>query len=215
MEPKILLVDDSPFIHDVVTRLLAPDYLLTVAHDTAAMMQHLGQTRFDLTVLDLDLADGVRVPHILPNIKQHCGRVLIFSNTINQRDFDACLAGAVDGYLVKNQPIADLPRAIRAVLAGHQAFPQARLATYAQQGGTEAPHLSRSEAAVLAYLVMHPEASNPEIGNAVFLSTGRVANIMTNLFRLFHADSRNALVAAERVQAYLARQVTAADVNFG
>lgn len=203
ISPKLLLVDDSPFIADVVTRLLAPNYVLTVAHNTAAMMQQLGQTRFDLIVLDLDLADGVCVPHILPNIKQHCGRVLIFSNTINQHDFDACVAGAADGYLVKNSPLAALPRAVAAVLAGHQAYPLGWLATYAQEGGARAKYLSRSEAAVLTYLAQYPQASNRAIGAGVFLSPGRVANILSTLYRMFHADGRHALVAAARAQGYV------------
>jgi DNA-binding NarL/FixJ family response regulator len=209
MAQKILLVDDSPYIADVVIKLLAGDYELSVAHNTAEMMQQLAQDQFDLIVLDLDLADGVRVPSLLPTIKRHCGKVVIFSNTIDQRDFDACVAGAADGYLVKNGPIDELKRAVGVILSGHQAYPGTRLATYAQHGGGWWPDLSRSEAAVLAYLTLHPRATNREIGDGVFLSEGRVGNILTSLYRLFHADDRHALVAAAKALSDVAGQAQA------
>lgn len=196
MNPQILLADDAPMIEFVVKTLLGSEFAITVAHNTAQMFTHLQHTRFDLLLLDLDLGDGVAIPGLLPQIKEWCDKVIVYSNTLNDAVFHACMVGAADGYLVKNGALAELKAATCAVLAGHQRYPYAALCAYAALREAHRPDLRKYEVAVLAYLLCEPLAKNAMIAAELGLSKGRVGNILTGLYRHFGVGSRLALIAA-------------------
>lgn len=202
MLPKILLVDDSPFMAYVVTALLCDRYDVEVAYNTAQMLEKFTHQQFALALMDLELQDGVRVTRLLPTIKERCGKVIVFSQTTEQRDFDACVSAAVDGFIAKSSQIEHLSRAVEQVIAGHQSFPPIRLMAYGKQGGNRMPVLADSQYAVLDYLLAHPHATNAEIAKATRRSSGRVANILTGLYKLLGVEVREQLPAAAQARGY-------------
>ncbi len=202
MKPKILLVDDSTFIERVVNDLLGRDFEVDVAHNTAEMHEKFSLKKYDLALMDLELQDGVRVTKILPLIKTYCRKVIVFSQTMAQSDFDACVTAAVDGFVAKNSDPEQLPRAVAMVVAGHQAFPITRLMTYGRCGGSRMPILDDSQHAVLGFLFANPRATNEQIGKAVRLTKGRVANIFTGLYQLLGVGIRAELLDAAKMRGY-------------
>lgn len=205
MGHKILLVDDSPYIAFVVTALLNDSYEVEVAHNTEQMYAKFANQQFDLTLLDLDLQDGVRIIKILPEIKRRCDKVIVFSATTQQKDFDACMAAAINGFLVKSGEIAELKQAVEVVIAGHQMYPQQKLTAYCNNAPRPMPLLHGSQHAVLDQLFATPTPRNAEIAEATGLSNGHVANIFTSLFKLFGVRSRVALLEEARSRGYEAR----------
>jgi two-component system chemotaxis response regulator CheY len=56
--PQILLVEDAPFVREILERILtAAGYGCTAAGDGASAMAAAGATRFDLVITDYDMPD--------------------------------------------------------------------------------------------------------------------------------------------------------------
>jgi CheY-like chemotaxis protein len=54
MAPHVLIVDDEPALREIIAEALATEgYRVTTAVDGARALEHLGETRPDLIVLDL------------------------------------------------------------------------------------------------------------------------------------------------------------------
>ncbi len=190
MRQKILVVDDSPFIGLVVSTLLQDRFDVEFARSTAEMREKFAHQHFALTLLDLELQDGVRVIKLLPEIKKQCDKVIIFSQTAEQTDFNACVTAAVDGYLPKTSAHEDLGSVIDMVMAGHQAFPPSRLMAYGSHTACHMQLMDDSQRAVFNQLLFHPTPSNAQIASAVKLSKSRVAGVLTSLYRIFGVAGR-------------------------
>jgi two-component system response regulator EvgA len=194
--PKILLIDDSTYISHVVSMLLATDFEVDTAYNTAQMLEKIAANQYALALLDLDLQDGVPVTRLLSRIKRACSKVIVFSQTTRQADFDACMQAAVDGFLTKNGDITELRKAAQSVLAGYQFYPQPQLTAYAQNDEPAMPILDDTQTAVLTQVVAPDMPTNGQIGRAIKLHPGTVANVLTVLFLLFGVKSRVALRTA-------------------
>ncbi|MEN9864485.1 MAG: hypothetical protein RL748_75 [Pseudomonadota bacterium] len=198
MRQKILVVDDSPFIGLVVTTLLQARFDVESARSTAEMREKLTKQHYALALLDLELQDGVRVTRLLPEIKKQCDKVIIFSQTGEQTDFNACVTAAVDGYVSKSSEYENLENVIDMVMAGHQAFPPTRLMAYGSHTASHMQLMDDSQRAVFNQLLCHPMPSNAQIAKVLTLSESRVAGVLTSLYKLFGVSGRAALLELAR-----------------
>ena len=86
-QPKILLVDDSEDIRNMVQALLGRDHSITWAPDLAAARKELMEKkRFDLVLLDVDLPDGNGVEFLGSVLQEDMGVILLTAyDSLNTR----------------------------------------------------------------------------------------------------------------------------------
>lgn len=87
LQPKILLVDDSEDIRNIVMALLGRENAITWAPDLASARRELGEKkRFDLVLLDVDLPDGNGVEFLGSVLQEDMGVILLTAyDTVNTR----------------------------------------------------------------------------------------------------------------------------------
>lgn len=118
----ILLLEDHPstahWLQNLTQQAL-PESRILHADCIAAAIIHLQQNRFHLALLDINLPDGNGTELIAP-LKARNPDAMAVMTTIfddDQHLFDALRAGA-QGYLLKEQPQAELIARLRGILTG-------------------------------------------------------------------------------------------------
>lgn len=128
MPLRILVLDDHPFVHEVMRAVLARAFdgpeVLCAADLAEALQQARGAGRLDLAILDLGLpgCTGVealtRFRKALPGVP-----AVIFSATEDAAVIRAARDAGARGYLVKTAQPAVLQAALALVAAGESFFP--------------------------------------------------------------------------------------------
>ena|SRR6218665_2225764 len=200
---RIALVDDKPFnvqiLKDKLQAKAGVDIMMS-AYDGKEFLdklQHTDQLLPDVVFMDIDMPelDGIetvrRAKLLYPNI--HFLMITIFDDV--ERVFDAICAGA-SGYLLKDDSIPDLHRAIDDVMiyGGAPMSPSiARKAfQFIQQGGSnnqenESP-LSAREMDIMNGLAKGK--SYTTIADELFISPHTVRKHMTNIYEKLHVNSK-------------------------
>ena len=200
---KIALVDDKPFnvqiLKDKLQAKTGVDIMMTAFNgvDFLTQMQAENQTIPDVVFMDIDMPelDGIetvrRAKLLYPNV--HFLMITIFDDV--ERVFDAICAGA-SGYLLKDDSIPDLHRAIDDVMIYGGAPMSPRIARkafqYIQKGQetakeTESP-LSAREMDILNGLAKGK--SYTVIADEHFISPHTVRKHMTNIYEKLHVNSK-------------------------
>lgn len=107
MKKKILIIEDDPFLGDVLTQKLAHEgYDVTLVRDGAEGFQHISSTKPDLILLDLNLPtfNGYEILEARQRDPHSASiPVIVISNSGEPVEINRILALGVKDYLVKAQ----------------------------------------------------------------------------------------------------------------
>ena len=121
MSRKILIVDDDPAIHKIITKGLPSDqYVTRSVYDAPAALEEVSRFRPDLVILDLMMPriSGIEVcRQIKSNIETKDILVLILSAKEGQDDRIRGLELGADEYISKPFHLAALTRKIEYMLS--------------------------------------------------------------------------------------------------
>jgi DNA-binding NtrC family response regulator len=76
--PSILVVEDDPLVSEVVAAALDDAYETSIVETSAAAMEKLATSRFDLMLLDCTLPGGID-PRLIPDADQQGVKVILMS----------------------------------------------------------------------------------------------------------------------------------------
>lgn len=192
---RVLLADD----HDVVraglrNALLAlPDFAVVgEVGDGQALLESLPQLQPDLLLIDVAMPKFDPVATVR-HVKREfpAMRILVVSAYADEVYVTGLLGAGVDGYHLKDQPLADLQLAVQRVLRGERwiSGPLVDRLVH-RQGPTHAatPQLTRRQREMLRLLTLGYD--NRRIAHAMDLSVKTVENHLTSLYRALGVDSR-------------------------
>ena len=193
----ILVAEDSLVIRAVVRSQLEEEgYEVVEAGDGEEALQLSDECQPDAILLDIEMPgiDGIEAARELAVAVPACRAVVL--TTFGRPGFlrRAMEVGAA-GFLVKDAPVADLARAIRAVVAGERVIDRDLAAAALAIGATP---LSVREADVLRAAA--DGATVADIARTLFLSEGTVRNYLSSAIGKTGARTRveAARVAAEK-----------------
>jgi DNA-binding NarL/FixJ family response regulator len=198
---KVLIADDHLLLRQGLRRLLEAEADIEVVGEAAnglAVQSLARETKPDVILMDVNMptADGLtaarRILEEAPNSR------IIMLTMLHQDDsvFEAVRAGA-QGYLLKDTPIEDVVRAIRAVHEGKSLIDPAMasrlLIEFRRLSSKAEPvqglgNLSSKEVDILRLLATG--LTNKEIGAKLFLSEKTVKNHLTLIFQKLQLSDR-------------------------
>jgi DNA-binding NarL/FixJ family response regulator len=119
-KPSLLLADDHNIVLEGVIRVLASEFaIMGTAHDGYELLDQILRVQPDVVVCDLSMP-GLNGIDVLRRIKAAKIRTKFIVLTIHaeaETATTACVEGA-SGYVLKHSAVSELPRAVRAALAG-------------------------------------------------------------------------------------------------
>ncbi|GAA3163640.1 response regulator transcription factor [Blastococcus jejuensis] len=192
---RVLIAEDQTLVRGALRALLELEDDLTVVAEVGrgdevvpAALEH----RPDVALLDIEMpgGDGIEAARALASAVPGCRAVIL--TTFGRPGFlrRAMEVGAA-GFLVKDAPVAELARAIRAVMAGERVIDRDLAAAALALGATP---LSAREADVLR--ASADGATVAGIAGKLFLSEGTVRNYLSSAIGKTGARTR---VEAARV----------------
>ncbi|MEZ5945686.1 MAG: response regulator transcription factor [Hyphomonas sp.] len=193
--PTILIVDDHPLFRDaleVALNAAFPDG--AVAHHAGSLADALGkvgQSAYDLILLDLTLADSQEFDGLSRLLAAGPGcPVVVVSATESSRAFDTARALGAAGYLPKSMSLEDLSAALATALDGGQWFPPRNDADTAGRDELLArvAGLTPAQRKVLSGLA--DGLLNKQIAYEMDISVATVKAHMTAIFRKLGANNR-------------------------
>lgn len=209
-EIKLLIAEDEPVARQAMARLFDLESDIRVvgeAENGEVAVELARRTMPDVILMDIRMPklDGIRATQI---IKQEMPNVAIVILTIyddDQNVFQAVKAGAI-GYILKDSPIDEALKAVRAASSGegvlHPAIAARVLKEFARLHDERRADmemfadLTDREREVLKLLAS--AKSNREIAEELFISEKTVKNHVSNILFKLHANDRTeaALYAA-------------------
>jgi two-component system response regulator DesR len=192
---RVLIAEDQTMVRGALRALLDLEDDLEVVAEVGrgdAVVPAAREHRPDVALLDIEMpgGDGIEAARALATAVPDCRAVVL--TTFGRPGFlrRAMEVGA-SGFLVKDAPVAELARAIRAVVAGERVIDRELAAAALAIGATP---LSAREADVLREAA--DGATVAEIARRLFLSEGTVRNYLSSAIGKTGARTR---VEAARV----------------
>jgi DNA-binding NarL/FixJ family response regulator len=193
---KVLLADDHVVVRAGLRNALEGLPNLTIAGEVGngrELMEALARIRPDLLILDANMPDfdPISAVHQIkvdrPELK-----ILIVSAHDNEAYVVGLLNAGVDGYHLKDQPLADLQLATQRILSGERWISSRLVGRLAHAHSTPlssgAPWLTRRQRELLRLLTQGFD--NRHIAQTLALSVKTVENHLTALYRVLGVDSR-------------------------
>jgi len=176
---RVLVAEDQTMVRGALRALLDLEEDLEVVAEVGRgdeVVDAAREHRPDVALLDIEMpgGDGLEAARALARAVPDCRAVVL--TTFGRPGFlrRAMEVGA-SGFLVKDAPVADLARAIRAVMAGERVIDRDLAAAALAIGATP---LSVREADVLRAAA--DGATVADIARALFLSEGTVRNYLSS-----------------------------------
>ncbi len=200
---RVLVADDHFVVRQGLATLLVPRNGMQVVGEAANGREAVDLAQAlqpDVILMDLIMPemDGAEA---IARIKTQnpAARVLVLTSFGEKEKVAAAIRAGALGYLLKDSSPDDLFDAIRSVHRGHLFLPQ-ELATELLQPQAPEPtvnHFTARELDVLRLLVQGK--SNPEIGQALFISSTTVRSHVTSILTKLNVANRTqaAVVAQE------------------
>nr|WP_241037597.1 response regulator transcription factor [Blastococcus litoris] len=195
----MLIAEDQTLVRGALRALLELEEDLEVVAEVGrgdAVVDAAREHRPDVALLDIEMpgGDGIEAARALATAVPGCRAVIL--TTFGRPGFlrRAMEVGAA-GFLVKDAPVAELARGIRAVMTGERVIDRELAAAALAIGATP---LSAREADVLRAAV--DGATVADIAGRLFLSEGTVRNYLSSAIGKTGARTRveAARVAAEK-----------------
>ena len=194
---RVLIAEDQTLVRGALRALLELEDDLEVVAEVGrgdAVVDAAREHRPDVALLDIEMpgGDGIEAARALGTAVPGCRAVIL--TTFGRPGFlrRAMEVGAA-GFLVKDAPVAELARGIRAVMAGERVIDRELAAAALAIGATP---LSAREADVLRAAV--DGSTVADIAGRLFLSEGTVRNYLSSAIGKTGARTR---VEAARVAA--------------
>ena len=194
---RVLIAEDQSMVRGALRALLELEEDLAVVAEVGRgdeVVDAAREHRPDVALLDIEMpgCDGIEAARALAGAVPDCRAVVL--TTFGRPGFlrRAMEVGAA-GFLVKDAPVAELARAIRAVVAGERVIDRDLAAAALALGATP---LSAREADVLREAA--DGATVSDISRRLFLSEGTVRNYLSSAIGKTGARTR---VEAARVAA--------------
>lgn len=195
---RALLVDDHALFRESVSRVLAGEPGLTIAHCASIReaLHLLSQEPFDLVLLDHDLGNE-RASQFLPAARQAGfeGKVLVVTAWVSDTEARRLMRQGVAGIFLKEAPLADLVTSIRTVMSGGTWLDRsfARTERQGEEGDNNGqPLFNDRQRKVLRFVL--EGLSNKEIAWRLQISESYVKAILQSLFQKTGVRTRGQLV---------------------
>lgn len=198
---RLLIADDHPLVTEALS-LAARASLPGVAVDTAgdiAQAEKLARERrgYKLLLLDLMLPDAYGFSGLL-RLQQVLGPVpiLIVSAHHKPELVEAARALGAAGFVSKSQPLDEMTRAIRQVLAGGTVFPPVSGKDTSQIAATRARIADLSDAQMRVLLALADGRLNKQIAGDLGITEATVKAHLTAIFRKLGVHNRTQALLA-------------------
>ncbi len=180
---RVVLVDDHPVVREGLRGMLAVEPGIEVIGEAGSGDEAVTVSRLlepDVILMDLRMPSGDGVTAITRiRADRPAARIIVLTTYDTDADILRAVEAGATGYLLKDTPLADLVRAIRAAARGETVLAPAvagRLMNRMRAPVSEP--LSASQAQVLALVALG--MTNAEIGRKLFISE---ATVKTHLLR--------------------------------
>ena len=180
---RVVLVDDHPVVREGLRGMLAVEPGIEVIGEAGSGDEAVTVSRLlepDVILMDLRMPSGDGVTAITRiRADRPDARIMVLTTYDTDADILRAVEAGATGYLLKDTPLADLVRAIRAAARGETVLAPAvagRLMNRMRAPVSEP--LSASQAQVLALVSLG--MTNAEIGRELFISE---ATVKTHLLR--------------------------------
>ncbi|QOY72411.1 response regulator transcription factor [Pseudomonas sp. OST1909] len=192
---KAIIVDDHPFIRIAIKMLLEKEGMEIVgcASDGIEAIQMAKDSMPDLIILDIALPrlDGLEVIGRIGTLGLHC-KILVLTSLNAEFYSIRCMKAGAAGYLAKTSDMADLSRAVNAVMSGYTFFPNLAMSTVRRDDSGSSDEsliqkLSDRELSILQQLARG--MTNKEISEAMFLSSKTVSTYKARLIEKLKVKS--------------------------
>jgi len=197
LEPVTCLVaDDHPAVLDAVCEFLSSSGIEIVARaaDGEEALEKLEMRKPQVALIDL------RMPRLGGiEVARRAGRstpetaVILYTGYGDRALLTEALDAGVRGFVLKEAPMEDLLRAVRAIAAGGQYVDPVLAGTLAVAAGEKVAQLTQRERDVLRLLA--EGLSNDEIGKRLFISGETVRTHIRKAMDKLDADTRTQAVA--------------------
>ena len=193
--PTVLIVDDHPLFRDALEVALTaafPDG--PTAHHAGSLsdaLARLDETRYDLILLDLTLADSQEFDGLTRLIGAGPGcPIVVVSATESAQAFETARALGAAGYMPKSMSLEDLSAALATALDGGQWFPPSDTGASPdrQELLARVAGLTPAQRKVIAGLA--DGLLNKQIAYEMDISVATVKAHMTAIFRKLGANNR-------------------------
>ena len=189
-----LVADDHPAVLEAVAEFLGSEGIDVVARarDGEEALARIGDRRPAVALVDVRMPglDGLEVARRAKRAAPGTA-VLLYTGYGDRAVLTEALDAGVGGFVLKEAPLEDLLRAVRAVAAG-KTYIDPVLAASAI-GPSTAPQLTARERDVLRLLA--DGLSNEEIGKELFISAETVRGYIRKAMAKLGADTRTEAVA--------------------
>ena len=194
---RVVIVDDHPVVRDGLRGMLQGDEMLTVVGEAGGgdeAVRVVALLEPDVVLMDLTwlAGDGVdataRIVAAQPQV-----RVLVLTTYDTESDVLRAVEAGASGYLLKDAPVHDLRRAVRATASGETVLAPAvaaRLVRQARRPPVEA--LTAREVEVLELVARG--ATNRDVGRALHVSEATVKSHLLHAFTKLGVNDRTAAV---------------------
>ena len=204
---RLVIADHHQLFRECLAGVLAADKELEIVghfSDTREMLEALGRASAEVLLLGVEsLRDGVQ--RVVQDVRGHHPelKVLLLGSEETDDSVVDCLEAGASGYLMREQPLADLRSAIGVVARGEIACtPRVAHALYQRLASLGRERRRREK---LDFLTLTPreleilwliadDLSNQEIAHKLFLSVHTVKNHVHKILETLGVHSRRAAV---------------------
>jgi two-component system response regulator EvgA len=192
---KVIVVDDHPFVRASVKALLSQDGF-DIIGETGNGQEAIRLVRDlqpDLIVLDIGIPDldGFEVINRLSVLSRSI-KVLVLSTQSPEQFSIRCKHAGAAGYVCKNDELAELSKAARAVMNGYTYFPNIAFSSVRKHDG-DADEKQRlecvSDREMLVLQQLAKGFSNKQIADTMFLSNKTISTYKTRLLEKLELKS--------------------------
>ena len=194
---RVLLADDHTVVRAGLRNALADLPYIEIVDEVGngkELLSALASQPFDLLVMDANMPDFEPISSAraikarYPNLK-----ILIVSAYDDESYVVGLLKAGVDGYHLKDQPLADLQLAVQRILSGERWITGSLVSRLANRQSPPTspannPWLTRRQRELLGLLFQG--ADNRSIALALDISVKTVENHLTALYKILGVDSR-------------------------
>ena len=194
---RVLLADDHTVVRAGLRNALADIPEIEIASEVGngkELLEALASQPIDLLVMDANMPDfepisaAKAIKASYPNLK-----ILIVSAYDDEGYVVGLLKAGVDGYHLKDQPLADLQLAVQRILGGERWITGSLVSRLTNRQAppalpTSTPGLTRRQRELLE--LISEGADNRSIALALDISVKTVENHLTALYKILGVDSR-------------------------
>ncbi|MBM7554510.1 response regulator transcription factor [Thalassobacillus pellis] len=198
---KIIIAEDQGLLRGAISRLLGMEADIDVVGEAGNGKKALAliqEANPDIAVLDIEMPyySGLEVAEHLQNINHPC-KVAIVTTFARTGYLQKAIQAGVQGYLLKETPVADLAEALRQIHQGQRIFsPQLTFSSLKE-------HNPLTEREIEIIQCLQAGESVREISQTLFLSQGTIRNYISEIMQKLEAKNRIDAVAIAEEKGWL------------